>query len=39
MAHSIEKRIARIEEDRVEVRRGDRTLRVRFPRRHPLGER
>ena len=31
MAHSIEKRIARIEEDRVEVRRGDRTLRVRFP--------
>ena len=31
MAHSIEKRIARIEEDRVEVRQGDRTLRVRFP--------
>jgi ATPase subunit of ABC transporter with duplicated ATPase domains len=31
MAHSIEKRIARIEDDRVEVRQGDRTLRVRFP--------
>jgi ATPase subunit of ABC transporter with duplicated ATPase domains len=31
MAHSIEKRIARIEGDRVEVRRGDQTLRVRFP--------
>jgi ATPase subunit of ABC transporter with duplicated ATPase domains len=31
MAHSIEKRIARIEDDRVEARQGDRTLRVRFP--------
>ena len=31
MAHSIEKRISRIEEDRVEVRRGDRTLQVKLP--------
>ena len=39
MAHSIEKRIARIEDDRVEVRHGDRTLRVRFPAPPPPGAR
>ncbi len=31
MAHSIEKRIARIEQTKVEVSEGDRVLRVRFP--------
>ena len=31
MAHNMEKRIARLEADQVEVRKGDRTLRVRFP--------
>ena len=31
MAHSIEKRIARIEQNKVEVSEGDRVLKVRFP--------
>jgi ATPase subunit of ABC transporter with duplicated ATPase domains len=31
MAHSMEKRIARIEDEKVEVSKGDRSLRVRFP--------
>jgi len=31
LAHSMEKRIARIESDKVTVRKGDRVLRVKFP--------
>jgi ATPase subunit of ABC transporter with duplicated ATPase domains len=31
MAHNMEKRIARLDAERVEVRRGDKVLRVRFP--------
>ncbi len=31
LAHSMEKRIARLESDKVEAPRGDKTLRVRFP--------
>ncbi|HLT16650.1 MAG TPA: ABC-F family ATP-binding cassette domain-containing protein [Acidimicrobiales bacterium] len=37
MAHSIEKRIARIEANAVEVSRGDRSVRVRFPVPPPAG--